>query len=220
MNTNMVYFELFDIMKDNCCPVCELIHKRTVQAMDGFLYENVNDTGLRRDINSAKGFCPYHSNMLLSMGDPLSHAIVYSDLIKSAINDVTKDNFSAYDNHSDCPYCKNARKLEKTYCTVFIEGCRNNDFFEKYKSSAVLCMSHLQTIKKLCESKHILKEYEKIRDATTEHYNAILLNLAEIRRKNDYRFTSEGFTQDEKSAWRRAVGIISSQDSGFYKNTK
>lgn len=36
MNKDMVYYELADACKDNCCPICALIKKRTLQAMDAF----------------------------------------------------------------------------------------------------------------------------------------------------------------------------------------
>lgn len=220
MNRHMVYFELLDTIKDNCCPICELIKKRTIQAMDGFLYENVNDTGLRREINSAKGFCSYHSNMLLSMGDPLSHAIVYTDLIKAAITDIKRDNFDEYENHTQCPYCRTAQKLTKTYCTVFIDAFREDEFRKRYEEEGMLCMSHLHYIEALCEKKRKIAEYELIRDITLKKYESLLQNLAEIRRKHDYRYTGELWTPQEKSAWKRAVGVISPQKTAEITNKK
>ena len=36
----------------------------------------------------------------------------------------------------------------------------------------------------------------------------MLDSLSEIKRKNDYRYSEEEWTNDEKTAWKKVVGII------------
>ena len=36
MGKDMVYYNLLDSMKNDCCPICELVKKRTLQMMDSF----------------------------------------------------------------------------------------------------------------------------------------------------------------------------------------
>ena len=43
MGKDMIYYRIMDFTKNECCPICSLVNYQTKQAMDGFLYENVND---------------------------------------------------------------------------------------------------------------------------------------------------------------------------------
>ena len=56
MAKDFVWHELYDRMENDCCPVCALIEKRLHQAMDRFLFDSVNDRGLRKKIADAHGF--------------------------------------------------------------------------------------------------------------------------------------------------------------------
>lgn len=212
MSRDTVYYEIMDMMQDNCCPICELIKKRTLQSMNAFLYESVNDIGIRKELNEARGLCNHHSAMLLAMGDPLSHAIMYGDLIKEAVHDAEHDNYQPYDDHSGCRYCKASLRAETTYATAFLYDYPDDEFQEKYKGSGMLCMSHLHMIQVSSEKNKLERIYKTIRSDTLEKYDYLMTCLSEIRRKNDYRFSDEEWTEDEKSAWKKAVGVINGRD--------
>lgn len=75
------YFNLLDALKENGCAICALIKKSVHKSMDDFLYEQVNDSGVRKEIKESFGFCNRHAWQLQKFGDGFSQAIVYSDLI-------------------------------------------------------------------------------------------------------------------------------------------
>ena len=52
------------------------------------------------------------------------------------------------------------------------------------------------------------KNVEKIKETTLQKYEDLMYQLSEIRRKNDYRFSGELWSGQEKTAWKRAVSII------------
>lgn len=210
MNKDMVYFELIDACNNNCCPICELIKKRTLQSMDGFLYESVNDISIRKELKDSRGLCNYHSRLLLSMGDPLSHAIIYTDLIKLAINDIEKEYYSPYEEHLNCRYCKAEAEADKTYSAVFLNSFLDKEFQDAYKTGGILCMSHLHAIQCISEKNKSKGLYEFIKKITVEKYKELIFSLSEIIRKNDYRYSDEKWTDNEKMAWKRAVGLINS----------
>lgn len=105
MGRDMLWYELFNGLKNNNCPICELVHKKTVQSMEGFLYESANDTAIRNKINHSNGLCNYHAYMLMERGDPLAHAIIYTDLLRKAAYNIRSPNSRLqYQSHADCPY--------------------------------------------------------------------------------------------------------------------
>lgn len=208
MSRDMVWHELFDRMQNDQCPICELVNDRIKRSMDGFLYESVNDVTIRKNICSSNGFCNYHAYMLMEMGDPLAHALIYSDLLKKAIDNMSgaslKQN-SLYQSHNDCLFCKQAKESEDIYIIAFANAFKDTEFKDKYISGGMLCIPHLELIKNL---KWL--EADKTVDISIEKYRGLINDLSEIKRKNDYRFSSEVWTEQEKVAWKKAVKVINS----------
>lgn len=202
-----VYFNLLEQIEDDNCPVCSLINKRIEEAMDSFLYENVTSLPIREEINRARGMCNYHSSMMLKMGNPLAHAIIYENLISIAIKDVDAGQFNKYITHEDCRYCRLAKDNEAIYSKAFLDAFSQEEFREKYRKDGMLCMVHLHTIQQLARRSLKNGTYKTIRDMTMNKYNELLGYLAEIRRKNDYRFMDEQWSDKEKKAWKQAVAV-------------
>ncbi|MFA5675583.1 MAG: DUF6062 family protein [Christensenellales bacterium] len=204
--------ELFDRLYEQKCPVCELINHCTEQHMDSFLYESVNDKDLRIKIRESKGLCNYHSYMLLKMGDPLAHAIIYSDLIDNAVLELkskkAKKHKMSYQNNALCLFCAERRDAEKRYINAFIESFKYNNFAEKYKAGALLCLPHLE----LAISVKDNDITEKIKRVTLQKYDALLEDLSELKRKHDYRFLDEPWTKSERKAWQKAVYVFCSKE--------
>lgn len=212
MNRDMVWHELFDRMQNDSCPICDLIHNRTKRSMDGFLYESVNDVTLRSKICKSNGFCNYHAYMLMGMGDPLAHALIYNDLLESAIDNIRTLNLkqkNLFQSHEECMFCEQAKEGERSYLGAFIDAFEDDEFKEKYINESCLCLPHLELIKNL---KKQGKNYtNKIVDISLKKYQSLINNLLEIKRKSDYRFSHEPWTEQEKSAWEKAVVAINAK---------
>ena len=148
MQRDMVWHER---MRDGECPICGLIQDRTKKSMDGFLYESVNDPLLRDKICKSGGFCNYHAYMLMDMGDPLAHALIYSDLLNGAIRNfqtpLLKKQEGIFQSHSDCPFCLQAAECEEIYIRAFADSISDDDFKTRYIESGMLCLAHLEMIK-------------------------------------------------------------------------
>ena len=204
---DMMFYELMDHMKDGNCPICSLIKQRTKQAMDGFLYESVNDPMIRRTILKAHGLCNGHSRQLLSMGDPLAHALIYGDLLRQAVSELNRHppDCSGGEEHEDCLFCQSAAACEKQYGKSFLEAYKEQEFRDKYQEKGTLCLTHLRQILRTkepsCGQSTILSD-------TLEVYERLLEDLSEIRRKNDYRYSGEAWTPSQRTAWLRAVAVI------------
>lgn len=226
---DMVYYELKDSLKDDACPICVLINRNVDNFIDALLYESVNDIKIREDIKNSKGYCNYHAWKLQSFGDPLAHAIIYSDLIVSLIREIDvflksvklyedienffgmkkenrkllkrlKDYFAS---NNDCPICSMVRDWEKEYILSFVEYVGSDKGFrEKFKAGGFLCVPHMFKLLEYCRNKSTIKEIMAVQ---LDKYKKLLNLLNEIKRKSDYRFVNEPKSDEEKVAWIRAV---------------
>lgn len=211
MSNDMTRYELYDRLCNQKCPVCEIINFRISQHMECILYESVNDKDLRTKVREGNGFCNFHSFMLLRKGDPLAHAIIYSDLIENALSELdakVAKKKKADNNNRQCIFCIEAQDIEQRYIKVFIEAFADASFEEKYKSDALLCIPHLRLVISSKDNCNI----KTIKHITLQKYKELLNDLSEIKRKHDYRFLEEIWTQSEKEAWGRAVEVFSARE--------
>ena len=208
MARDMVWHELYDRMQDDRCPICEMIHDRVQRGMEGFLYESVNDPVLRDHFRNSNGLCNYHAYMLMDIGDPLAHALIYNELVKRSVQHMRmppiKRQAGVYQSHPNCYFCQQAEEGESTYIKAFASSFGDDEFSARYISGGLLCIPHLELLK--IGGGH--KNAEQIIEATLQKYQAVIHQLSEIVRKNDYRFSSEPWPKQERTAWKRAVFII------------
>jgi hypothetical protein len=207
MDKEAVFHELMDRMVDNLCPICEFVDFRMTESMDRFLYDGVNDPNIRLKLVKSDGFCNDHSHRLLELGDPLTHAILYNDLINFFIASLDNKKTKKLSRlHSDCLFCEQKQKNEQDYTKAFLEFYSDSDFRNRYEESGLLCVAHLTDMYNIKLKNN--KLFEKIKDTTIEKYKILSKDLSEIRRKSDYRFTHEEWTDSEKSAWIKAVNLF------------
>lgn len=209
MARDFVWHELYDLMEEDNCPVCALIDKRLHQAMDRFLFDSVNDRGLRKKIAEAHGFCNFHAHRLKEMGDPLAHAILYTDFLtqlsaEMRLNKPKKMN--AYLAKQGCLFCETAATGEKSYVPVMVEGFADTDFVKKYESSGLLCAAHLTQFLEKCKWKPAIAK--KIIEINEKKYQHMIAVLSEIKRKNDYQNQHEVWTDEEKNMWKKVVSVM------------
>ena len=57
---------LQDMMEQPGCPICRLSHQAADHSVGSFLWENVNDPEIRKDIFASYGFCPAHTRLLVA----------------------------------------------------------------------------------------------------------------------------------------------------------
>jgi hypothetical protein len=220
MEKHQTYFNLFDAFKEKGCPFCFLIQKVIHNAMDSLLYEQVNDPGVRKDINKSLGFCNLHAWQLQKFGDGLGLSIIYKNLIEIIISKMKKggnrnnciklvsqefvNNRNIEYQHkikASCPMCRLQRETEERYLSTFLEDFHEPELYMVFKDSFGLCLPHLLKAFKMCNDAKIFKE---IINVELEKLDYLSQELEEFRRKHDYRFSHEGFGK-EKDSWIRAI---------------
>jgi hypothetical protein len=220
------YFNLLDALKENGCAICTLIKKSVHKSMDDFLYERVNDPGVRKEIRESFGFCNRHAWQMQKFGDGFGLSIIYhyllgllidktdkqmdaKTLIKGLLQDKEMRNFQKIQN--TCMVCKEAKEVERRYIEVFIENFEDAELQFAFKSSFGLCLPHLLTLLKLCKDAKISAEVLRIESAKIK---SIIEELNEFERKHDYRFSEEKFGR-EGDSWIRAIEKLIGKEGVF-----
>jgi hypothetical protein len=191
--------------------------------MDDFLYESVNDPGLRQEIKASQGFCNRHAWQLQKFGDGFGQAIVYSDLMNIplkrleeideslSIKEVLKKISPGTGKKQICMFCKQERDAEERYISVFWESFNDPEFSVTYKSSFGLCLPHIVVALKKCRNKEFVKEFIGIE---VSNLSSLIGELKEFSRKHDYRFSSEKFGK-EGNSWIRVIEKFTGKEGVF-----
>ena len=197
-----------DLMKEDSCPICGLIEKKSLRQLDFLLYENVNDHGVRSDFLASNGFCMHHASMMQSLGDPLGHAILYEILLQKMLNEL--DNCTLNHFQDGCALCDSERLIESNIMKSFMIMFKEDEFIQKYQEKGLLCIYHLNKIR-MNHYKDASCNLSKLIDISLKKYKTLLSELSEIKRKSDYRFSDEMWTENEKIAWKKVVQLTIDQ---------
>lgn len=206
MGRDTVWYELLEAMEEGGCPVCALKARMRKREMDAFLYASVNDRGLRKKITASNGFCSRHAHVLMAMGDPVAHAILYRGLLESQCAALTPETkISVGKDHSACIFCRSEQNSEESYAKAFASFWGDEEFRGRYRESGLLCVGHLDMVRAFLKKKEAVADLNRV---TKEKYEALIGNLSGILEKSDYRHAGEPLTPDERTAWKRAVRVI------------
>jgi len=208
------YFNLLDALKEQGCPVCFVIKKNAQKFMDDFLYESVNDPGIRKQIKESVGFCNRHAWQLQKFGDGFGLGIVYEDImrlvlrrlekaygssasLKAILKQLDKDEQAK----KSCIFCKEEKDVEERYISVFLDNFDDPELEFAFKNSFGLCLKHLNLAIKNNKNQKLTNEFIAI-EATK--LNGLIAEVKEFLRKHDYRFSKEKFGK-EGDSWIRAI---------------
>lgn len=206
MNRDTTWHELYDRLSEKSCPICSLIVTRKNALMKFILYEGVNDRGLRAQLCDNDGICNMHAYQMLELGDPLAHAIIYSDILNRFIDDTNVLSEPVAAVHEKCYFCQSLEHSESAYVKAFAVNLSDEEFRNKYSEHGIVCVPHNKAVLAKIKDPALQREFKA---ASTAHYRHLVSNLSEIKRKSDYRYTKEAWTADEKEAWKKAVAIVS-----------
>lgn len=205
MNRDMVWHEFFDRMKDKNCPICSLIVDRLDSYMKSILYEGVNDPKIRATISNNQGLCNIHAYQLLALGDPLAHAIIYSDVLNTAIDKMAILREPVASGREKCLFCMSVEQSESAYVNSFAAFLSDDVFEKKYDESSILCLHHFKSVQAKIKDPTMQSSFRK---STEAKYRKVVGYLDEVKRKNNYQGSNEVWTDDEKAASKNVVAIL------------
>lgn len=182
--------ELLEALDAPVCAVCACTHRASTHYLNGVVREGVNDVALRREWRRRGGICGRHWRVFRQLeSPPLPAAILTEDLLGSRLAGGVREAI-------DCPACEIERTAERRYLRA-LGGLEPEAVRSALASGrGFLCLHHVEGA-----------AAGEVREAFEDRLRQILDELAEFRRRQDYRFADEP-AGSERDSWLRAIRAL------------
>jgi Family of unknown function (DUF6062) len=210
-------FEVREALAQPGCAVCRLVLASVGKFFRAVAYEQVNDPAVRADLRAARGFCnPHAYRWLRDGGSVLGTAIVYRDVLRSALAELSAEGAAEPGGRGllgtllgrpaeprrrrGCPACRAQREAERRYVGALLALLGDPAEAERFERSAGLCLPHtLAALRRGGPAARLVEGH------TRRTAKQLVGELDEVIRKEDYRFRDEARTAGERTAPARAI---------------
>ncbi len=199
------------------CAVCHLTQRSVTRFLKALAYEQVNDLELRAELRASRGFCPAHAQRWLHMsGNVLGTALIYTDAVTAALRELSDAPasrgmlpglFGGRSRDVVCVACRAELEAQDRYLDSLLEGLGSDAVATALAGADGLCLPHT---KRAVERGG--RRAEPLMARAREVAVRLLAELAEVVRKEDYRFKDEPRTDAERTVPRRAVAWTAGLD--------
>jgi hypothetical protein len=217
------YRDLLADLERPGCPACHGANRAAWRHIDGLLWENVNDGETRARLRATHGFCRTHAFMALTVASQqaasLGMAILYEDFLRNIHAEVLeilepkrgRGRGASLRPGRTCIICESADSTAGNYLAILAAAEEGTEPWEAIRRpQRGLCLPHLALGLRSHRSE---RERARIAGAFLEGEAELRANLKELIRKHDYRFHDEGFTDEERASWVRAVRRVVGEPS-------
>jgi hypothetical protein len=225
------YFRVVEALREPGCALCRLGATAANRFLDSLLYEYVNDTGMRRQLVHAHGFCPTHSSALVARHDALGTSILYKAILnhlQAELETVMPEPRGGWGSrlreqlggargvadrlaaHEACPACTQRDDAVLRALAIVSEHDGDAELSGALVASDGLCLPHLRAALAQLSGPALAQVLARQRAV----WQALDGELAEAIRKHDFRFRHESFG-DEEDSWRRAVEAVAGAPGVF-----
>jgi Family of unknown function (DUF6062) len=233
---SFTYFALLETFDKNGCPVCRFMTECSVSYLDGLLYEQVNDVGIRRKLRDARGFCNWHAWQSSKIaGSALGVAIIANDLITEEMRrldvllrgpmiprlqhpvqqQIAPKSLRAFirgwQQKGGCPACEVILDHERHALETILNFLHDGDFAPRFERSPPLCVLHTT---RMVETNGPHPGLRGLIELQRRKYARLVGELEELCRKHDYRFAHESWGS-ESDSWLRAIELLAGKPDVF-----
>jgi Family of unknown function (DUF6062) len=233
---SFTYFALLEAFDKNGCPVCRFMTEYSVSYLDGLLYEQVNDVGIRRKLRDARGFCNWHAWQASKIASSaLGIAIIANDLINEEMRrldvllrgpmitrlqhplqqQIAPKSLRAFirgwQQKGGCPACQVILDHERHALESILNFLHDGEFAHRFERSAPLCVLHTTRV---AETNGLHPSLRRLIELQRHKYAHLVGELAEFCRKHDYRFAHESWGS-ESDSWLRALELLAGKPEVF-----
>jgi hypothetical protein len=204
-------FEVREALQEPGCAVCRLTLRSVSRLIQSIAYEQVNDLALRKDLRRARGFCNTHAHQWLREArSVLGTALIYRDVVHAALRDLGPSEnprggllrgfLGAPRRHrrTSCPACLAQFEAEARYVEALLVVVNADSSL--LEGSVGVCRRHAVAA---------LRQGGGAADLVVAHtrnaVEAMVRELDEVIRKEDYRFRDEPRTDTDRTAPHRAI---------------
>ena len=214
-------FEVREALGEPGCAICHLALRSTTRLIGSIAYEQINDVDLRQVLRRARGFCnPHAHRWLREARNVLGTALIYRDVLRAALEDLDSSSngrrgllgglLGAPESGSSqrrgaCPICAAQREAEVRYLSALLSVAATEA--DVLVGSDGLCRRHaLMAVRRGGPAAPLIAAQAR------EQIEALVRDLDEVIRKEDYRFRDEPRTESERTAPARAIAWAAGLD--------
>ena len=225
---NITYLDLIEACQKPGCLVCTLRGEMVESYIRMLFHEHINDPPSRDKLRYSYGLCYQHSWLAIDgqLGNALGVAIISHDVIGKLLQDlselnVEKDRFAMLKKliptgersgqreswllpEKECPVCLHQALVEERVLKTLVESVQKDELSTAIQGSDGICLPHLRQSLGMNAS---TESVQVLLDLTRDRWEKLADELSEFIRKNDYRFSKEGFGA-ERDSWLRATGVL------------
>lgn len=199
------------------CAVCHLTHRSVTRFLKALAYEQVNDIELRAELRAARGFCATHAQRWTHMsGNVLGTALIYTDAVTAALRELSEPPasskglgalFTTRPREATCVACRAEADAQDRFIDALLDTLPDPAMSAALVRSDGLCLPHTRRA-----AERGGRRAEPLLARAREVAQHMLDELAEVIRKEDYRFKDEPRTEGERTVPRRAVAWAAGLD--------
>jgi hypothetical protein len=186
----------FQDLKAIGCLLCAYEKHQARRYLLGIANDGINDPPLRVRLRNKGGFCGRHTEEFVEEARVLSSAILLEAMLSYRLE---RARFGKRPVTVNCEACEVEEKTRDNLAKT-IKRSRGDKTLLDYLFQSELCMGHLELI---CQQ---LPEQERYH-FVDKHYQ-LIQNLSEVIRKHDYRFVSEGISEEETQSIKQALDLL------------
>jgi hypothetical protein len=221
---NITYLDLIEACQNPGCLVCSLSQDMVEGYIRMLFHEHINDPPSRDKLRESYGLCYHHIWLAIdsNLGNALGVAIISYDVIGEVLRDLEqinteKDRLAKFRKllnttpnevvlapEKRCPVCLYKDVVEERILKTLIESIQKEKLSDAIQQSDGICLPHLRHLL----MRNIPKDAaQALLGLSKERWEKLQEELSEFIRKNDYRFSKEGFGE-ERDSWLRVTAIL------------
>jgi hypothetical protein len=220
---NITYLDLIEACDEPGCLVCTLMQKVVAGYIRMLFHEHVNDPTSRDKLRYSQGLCYEHIWLAIdtNLGNALGVAIISNDVIGKLLQDLGKvsvktNRFSSIKKivgaspdeeillpEKRCPVCLHEAEMLERILKTLVESIQKPELTDAIRNSDGICLPHLRG----AVARSTSSEASLLLNLVRERWEQLQGELSEFIRKNDYRFSKEGFGA-ERDSWLRATASV------------
>jgi hypothetical protein len=178
------------------CLFCAYERHQARRYLEGIANDGINDPPLRIRLRNKGGFCGRHTEEFVEEARVLSSAILLEAMLSHRLE---RARFGKRPIVVNCEACEVEAKT-KDNLAKSVRRHRDDTKFLDYLFQSELCVGHLELV---CQQLP-----EQVRYRFVDKHYQLMQNLAEVIRKHDYRFVSEGINDEETQSLKEALKLL------------
>jgi hypothetical protein len=178
------------------CLLCAYECHQARRYLLGIANDGINDPPLRIRLRNKGGFCGRHTEEFVEEARVLSSAILLEAMLSHRLERVR---FGKRPIVVKCEACEIELKTRDNLAKS-IKRSREEKSFIDFLFQSEVCAGHLELV---CQQLP-----EQARHRFVDKYSQLMQNLAEVIRKHDYRFVSEGIKEEETQSIKEALNLL------------